>query len=150
MTDDTMPARIDDSIAPGIDAESDDEALARAARARYRADGIGRLEPDDGIRSALGFDEHLLAVRQTVAVERLSDGGRSPLFGRLAITSERLFVLDDQPLTLALLDELDEVTLVRNRLLVMLTSGDGFTITAPNPMLLRVELAAARAGRLAT
>jgi hypothetical protein len=148
MTDETVPAPFLDGLVPRIDAESDDEVLARAARARYRADGIGSMEPDDGMRSALGLDEHLLAVRQTASVKRLSDGGKSPLSGRLAVTSQRLLVLDAQPLTLALLDDLDEVTLVSDRLLVMLTSGDGFTITAPNPMLLRVELAAARAGRL--
>jgi hypothetical protein len=148
MTDETVPTPFQDGLVPGMSADLDDEALARAARARYRKDGIGSIDGDEGMRSALAGDEELLAIRQTASVERLSDAGRSPVSGRLAITTERLFMLDAQPPTLASLDELDEVTLVRDRLLVMLTSGAGFTITAPQPMLLRVELAAARARRL--
>ena len=148
MTDDTVSATFLDGLAPGIDAEPDDEALARTARVRYRADGIGSMEPDDCMRLALGLDERLVAVRKKASIERLSQRGRSPLSGRLAITSERVLVFEAQPVTLAMLDELDEVALVSDRLLVMLVSGDGFTITAPNPMLLRVELAAARSGRL--
>jgi hypothetical protein len=150
MTDDTVPASILDGLVPGVDAEPDDESLAKAARERYRREGISSITPDAGMRSALGLEEQLLAVRQAVLIERLSDRQASPLSGRLAITSERLFLLDLEPLTLAFLEELDEVTLVRDRLLVMLASGDGFTITAAQPMLLRVELAAARASRLAS
>jgi hypothetical protein len=67
------------------------------------------------------------------------------LSGPLAITNSRLLVIDGQPVTLASFDELDDVTLVTDRLLVMLTSGVGLTIDAVNPRLLRVELAAARA-----
>jgi hypothetical protein len=148
MTDETVQIPISDRLPSGMAADVDDEALANAARARYRTDGIGSIEPDDGMRSALGSDEELLAVRQTASVERLSDEGRSPLTGRLAITTQRLLMLDAQPETLASLDDLDEVTLVSDRLLVMLTSGAGFTITVSQPMLLRVELAAARARRL--
>jgi hypothetical protein len=148
MTEETVPALFLDGLVPGIDADLDDEALAKAARARYRRDGIGSIDGDEGMRSALASGEELLATRQTASVERLSDKGKSPVIGRLAITTERLLMLDAQPPTLASLDELDEVTLVRDRLLVMLTSGAGFTITAPQPMLLRVELAAARARRL--
>ena len=130
-----------------IDADTEDNALATAARARYRQDGIVGIEPDSGMRSALGGDEQLLAVRQSASVEHLSDGAR-PISGRLAITTERIFMLDGQTNTLATLDELDDVTLVSDRLLVMLTSGAGFRINAPQPKLLRVELAAARANRL--
>ena len=148
MADDTVPASSFEGLAAGIDVEFDDEALARAARTRYRTDRIGSIEPDIGIRSALGPDEQLLAVRQSATVERLSGRGQSPLSGRLAITSKRLLMIDAEPLTLAALDDLDEVTLVRDRLLVMLTNGEGFTIIAPQPMLLRVELAAVRASRL--
>jgi hypothetical protein len=148
MTEETMPALFPDGLVPGMDADLDDEALAKAARARYRTDGIRSIDSDEGMRSALAGGEELLAIRHTASVERLSAEGRSPVIGRLAITTERLMMLDAQPSTLASLDELDEVTLVSDRLLVMLTSGAGFTITAPWPMLLRVELAAARARRL--
>ena len=134
-------------VAPGIDADVEDEALATAARARYRRDGIIRIEPDGGMRSALGSDEELLAVRQTASIQRLTDRGQAPMSGRLAITTQRLMLVDEQPLTLAALDELDDVTLVRDRLLVTLTSGTGFTINVVHPRLLRVELAEARASR---
>ena len=150
MSDDTVPTSILDGLVPGVDAEPDDESLARAARERYRRDGIPSITPDIAMRSALFLEEQLLAVRQTALIGRLSDRQGSPLSGRLAITSQRLLLLDAEPLTLAYLEDLDEVTLVRDRLLVMLRSGDGFVITAAQPMLLRVELAAARASRLAS
>ncbi len=130
-----------------IDADVEDDALATAARARYRQDGIVGIEPDHRDALSTRGDEQLLAVRQSASVERLSDGAR-PISGRLAITTERIFMLDGQTDTLATLDELDDVTLVSDRLLVMLTSGAGFRINAPQPKLLRVELAAARANRL--
>jgi hypothetical protein len=112
---------------------------------RFRTDGMATIEPDHQMRSALRPDEQLLAVRQAAGVERLVDGVRSMLSGPLAITNNRLLLVDGQPVTLASFDELDDVTLVTDRLLVMLTSGVGFTIDAVNPRLLRVELAAARA-----
>ncbi len=135
-----------DHVGAGIDPDMEDDALARAARARFRSDGIGSIEPDQGMRSALGGDEELLAVRQNASVERLA-AGAPPESGRLAITTERIFLLDGHAVTLATLEELDDVTLVTDRLLVMLTGGAGFTIKAPQPKLLRVELAAARASR---
>ena len=103
------------------------------------------IEPDDDMRPAMEPDEELLAVRHTAGIERLMDGVRSVLSGPLAITNSRLFVVDGQAVTLASFDELEDVTLVTNRLLVMLTSGVGLTIDAAHPQLLRVELAAARA-----
>lgn len=134
-------------VLQGTDIEDEDEALAAAARARYRKDGIIRIEPDGGLRSALGTDEGLLAVRQTASIERLADGGGASMSGRLAITTQRLMLVHSQPLTLASLDELDDITVVRDRLLVTLTSGTGFFISVPRPRLLRVELAEARASR---
>ena len=111
-----------DHVGAGIDADMEDDALARAARARFRSDGIGSIEPDQGMRSALGGDEELLAVRQNASVERLAAGAR-PESGRLAITTERIFLLDGHAVTLATLEELDDVTLVTDRLLVMLTAA---------------------------
>jgi hypothetical protein len=128
-----------------IDTDVEDETLAAAARARFRTDGMLSIEPDDEMRSALRSDEHVLAVRQTADVERLIDGVRSLVSGPLAITNRRLMVLDGQPVTLAGLDELDDVTVATDQLLVMLTSGVGLRIDAAHPRLLRVELAEARA-----
>jgi hypothetical protein len=134
-----------DLIDPTVDGHIDDESLAAAARAPFRTHGMVGIEPDHQMRSALRPDEQLLAVRQAAGVERLIDGVRSMLSGPLAITNNRLLVVDGQPVTLASFDELDEVTLVTDRLLVMLTTGVGLMIDAVNPRLLRVELAAARA-----
>jgi hypothetical protein len=143
-----------DLVGLPVDSEVEDESLAATARARFRKDGMVGIEPDHQMRSALRPDEQLLAVRQAAGVELLIDGVRSMLSGPLAITNDRLLVIDGQAVTLASFDELDDVTLVTDRLLVMLTTGVGLTIDAVNPRLLRVELAAARArwsdGQLAT
>lgn len=127
--------------------EDEDEALAGAERVRYRTDGIVRIEPDHGIRSALGHDEGLLALRETASIVRRPHGESSPLSGRLAITTERLIMVDELSTTLASLEDLDDVTLVADRLLVLLTSETGFTIQTTHPRLLRVQLAEARASR---
>lgn len=148
MTDETGPPSATDHGTPHIDAYVEDEALAAAARARYRTDGIIRIEPDGGMRSALGSDEHLVAIRPVASVEHSTAGGDARLSGVLAITTHRLMLVDSKPVTLASLDELDDVTLASDRLLVTLRTGLGFTIDAAHPRLLRVELAEARASRL--
>jgi hypothetical protein len=149
MTEKTAPVPFPDGPSPRMVTDVEDEVLARAARARYRSDGIVGIDADDGIRSVLDDGEQLLAVPQSATVEWLSDDGRSLARGRLAVTTRRLLIISDAAaVALASLDELDEVTLVSDRLLVMLNGGAGFTIIAPRPMLLRVELAAARASRL--
>jgi hypothetical protein len=132
-------------VGPTLDPDLEDEALASAARDRYRTDGIDSIEPDAGMSLALRSDEQLLAVRQTASVERPLDGGQALVSGYLAITSRRVMLIDEQPVTLASFEELDDVTLVSDRLLVTLTSGTGFAISATNPTLLRVQLAEARA-----
>jgi hypothetical protein len=130
-----------------VGSDLEDEALASAARVRYRADGIVGIEPDLAIRAVLDPDEQLLAVREVATVGSVSTPRERALFGRLAITTKRLLVLDGQSVTLARLEELDDVTIATNRLLVMLTTGVSFIIDTAQPRLLRVELAAARASR---
>ena len=148
MIEETGRAPSAASVVGGRDAEDEDEALAEAARVRYRTDGIARIEPDNGMRSTLGREEHLLALRDTASIVRRPHGDSLPLSGRLAITTERLLMVDSSPTTIASLEELDDVTLVADRLLVSLTSETGFTIETSHPRLLRVQLAAARAERL--
>jgi len=137
-----------DSVEASTDAELEDEALAAAARARYRTDGIPSIEPDGSIRSALGADEKVLAFRQGAAIERLGEPGTTAVSGPLAVTSERLLFIDGHPMTLAVLEELEDVTVATDRLMVMLRSGSAFSINADQPRLLRVQLAEARARRL--
>jgi hypothetical protein len=105
------------------------------------------IEPDPAWRSALGRDERLLALREVASIDLLPAGGRSSVWGRLAITTERLIMIAGLPVTLATLEEFDDVTLVTDRLLVLLKSGVSFTIQASQPRLLRVQLAEARASR---
>jgi len=148
MIDETGLMPIPGTAGPGLATDIEDEALATAARARYRTFGMVRIEPDGGMSAALWADEHLLAVRQAASVERPSRDARSAQSGRLAITTRRVLLVDAEPVTLASLEELDDVALVSDRLLVTLTSGTGFTIKVPHPRLLRVVLAEARASRL--
>ena len=131
-----------------LDPAVEDEALAAAARVRYRTDGLASIEPDGVLGSALDDDEQLLAVRETASIDHRPPDGSPPATGRLALTSKRLMVVDQRPVTLASLEELDDVMLVADRLVVMLTSGSVFTVTAVQPRLLRVQLAEARARRL--
>jgi hypothetical protein len=131
-----------------LDLDLEDEALAAAARARYRTDGLPGIEPDGDMRSALDDDEQLLAVRETVTIDQRPMDGSPPASGRLAITTKRLMVVDERPLTLASFEELDDVMVVGDQLVVTLRSGSGFTVTAIQPRLLRVQLAEARARRL--
>jgi hypothetical protein len=141
----TLPG---DPIGPTPDPDLEDEALAAEARARYRTDGISTIEPDGSIRSALWAGEKVLAFRPGASIEHLSQRTAVPVMGPLAVTTERLLFIDGAPMTLAALEELDDVTVSTDRLMVMLTSGSGFAISAPQPRLLRVQLAEARASRL--
>jgi hypothetical protein len=147
MVDGTGRTPFLDPTAADVEADLEDEALAAAARALYRTQGIVSIEPDPHVRSALGSDEQLLAMRQVASVENVLERGGPRRSGRLAITTRRLMMVDGQPETLAGLDELDDVSVVMDRLLVTLTSGAGFRIDAEQPRLLRVQLAAARARR---
>jgi hypothetical protein len=131
----------------GHDAAAEDEALAAAARSHYRSNGFGVLEIDQGMRSALGDDERLLAIRMTASIDHRPRSGRSPRSGQLVITTERLMMVEDVPVTLAGFDEIDDVTLATDRLFVALSSGAGFSIQSCHPRLLRVQLAEARARR---
>ena len=133
---------------PRLDQDFEDEALAAAARVRYRTDGLASIEPDGDMRSALDADEQLLAVRETVSIDHRPIDGSPLTSGRLAITTKRLMVVDERALTLASFEELDDVMVVRDRLVVTLRDGSGFTVTAVQPRLLRVQLAEARARRL--
>jgi hypothetical protein len=139
-------ARVPTGAAAGrADAVAEDEALAAAARARYLRNGIASIEPDRRTRSALGHQEQLLAVRRPATIHRLAAGSGLPISGQLVITTERLILIKRQSVTLAYLDELEDVTLVLGRLEVILTKSAGFAINAYQPRLLRVQLAAGRA-----
>ena len=60
------------------------------------------------------------------------------------MTSRRLILLGRMPLVIAY-EEIKEVGLAGERLLFVLRDGKGVWLEAPQPRLLRVEIAAARA-----
>jgi hypothetical protein len=132
----------------GLDAVAEDEGLAAAARSHYRSNEFAILETDQALRSAMGGDERLLAMRTTASIDHGPRSGLSPWSGQLAITTERLVAVEDVPVTLAAFDEIDDVTLATDRVFVALSSGAGFSIQTCHPRLLRVQLAEARVRRI--
>ena len=131
-----------------LDPDAEDEAWAAAARAEYRRTGLKAIESDAAGAWSLREDERLLAIRTVALIDPRPRTGMAPRTGRLAITTERLLMDDDPALTLASFEDLDDTNLAADQILVALTGGTGFAITACHPRLLRVQLAEARASRV--
>lgn len=137
---------------PGIrDAEEillrarEDEREAVEARARYRADGLPRLDVDGPVAERLRPDETVVDVRPSAVVSRHVFGdGTEQLPGRLYLTNQRLLLVGRAPLEVEL-GEIDELALAGERLLVTLRGATGLAIDASRPRLLRVQIAAALA-----
>ncbi|MGZ6299308.1 MAG: hypothetical protein ACXWMN_02295 [Candidatus Limnocylindria bacterium] len=123
-----------------------DDASADEARQRYREVGIAPLEPDERLAALLGPDEHSLAVRRSVALDRRQPPP-SPepagLAGDLYLTSRRLVLLGHHNLEIDL-EEIEEAALSGETLLLALRDGTGVTLQVTQPRLLRVQIAAAR------
>jgi hypothetical protein len=143
------------AVAPGLrDAAeilaraSADEAAADAARERYRTQAMPALATDARIAPLLTGDEHVLAVRRSVALDRrqpvLGSDLPSGVAGDLYLTSRRLVLTGRVTLSFAL-EEIEQTMLSGERLLLVLRGGQGLSIDAAQPRLLRVEIAAARA-----
>jgi hypothetical protein len=128
-----------------------DEAAAGAARERYRTRPMAAVEPDERIGPLLLPGECVVAVRRSALVERRqpAPGIRAPtgLGGALYVTSRRLVLVGRPSLSFGL-GSIQEVMLSGDRLLLVLRDGQGLTIEVQEPRLLRVELAAARAGQV--
>ena len=125
-----------------------DEAAADRARDEYLTRAMPALAPDDRIAPLLGADEHLLAVRRSVVLERRRPPPRpsSPdsLAGDLYVTSRRLVLLGR--LTLAIdLDEIEDAVVSGERILLVMGDGRGAALDVARPRQLRVEIATARA-----
>ena len=125
-----------------------DEAEADRAREGYRTSPILPITPDSQIAAVLDPGELLVAVRPSAVLERRGpqpDGGApTGLAGALYVTSRRLILRGRMPLAIAY-DEIEEIGLSGERLLLVLRDGKGVWLKAPQPRLLRVEIAAARA-----
>jgi hypothetical protein len=127
------------------DAVQVDEALAADARARLREAGIVPVEPDDRIGVMLAGDERVVAVRRAVNVERRKDY-RDPdraLHADLYVTTRRLVCLGQVSIDLPLC-HIREAVVASGALRLLVGDGLGLEIRIADPMLLRVEIAAAR------
>lgn len=137
---------------PGIrDAEEillrarEDEREALEARARYRVDGLPRLDVDGPVAERLRPDETVVDVRPSTIVSRhLRGDGTEQLPGRLYLTNQRLMLVGHAPFEIEL-GEIDELALAGERLLVTLRDATGLSIDVSRPRLLRVQIAAALA-----
>jgi hypothetical protein len=152
---DTAPAGRDETGAPAlrdaaeiVERAAADEAAADEARERYRTGAMPALEADARIAPLLSGNERVLAVRRSVALDRrqpvLGSDLPSGVAGDLYLTSRRLVLAGRVTLSFALA-EIEQTMLSGERLLLVLRGGQGLSIDAAQPRLLRVEIAAARA-----
>jgi hypothetical protein len=123
-----------------------DEAEADAARRRLRKQGIIPIEPDCRVADLLEPEELLVAVRQAVELERRQPSSleRRGLPGDLYVTTRRLVHIGSEIIHYDLA-QIREAVVAGEELMLMLDDGLGVAISVPDPNLLRVEIAAARA-----
>jgi hypothetical protein len=129
-----------------------DEAAASVARRQYRAVGMAPVDADARIAGMLRAGERIFATRSpTFISRRLSpDGPIAPraLEGDLYLTSERLIVAG--PTTVEEdLEAIEEAVISGDQLLLVVHDGVGLLLEVDQPRLMRVQIAAARAGALA-
>jgi hypothetical protein len=128
------------------DLVAEDEALAAAARAEFRDRRCDGVQMDDTLRGVLDEGEGLVATGDgSVTYSSVEDGRIAQ--GRLAVTTARLIAVGPPAVTIAPLDDMDDVIVATGQLHVTVIGGSGFTIETPYPRLLRVQLAEARARR---
>jgi hypothetical protein len=126
-----------------------DEAAADQARDRYRVGPMIPMRPDPPVAALLEPDEVVVATRTSAILQGL--GPRPDLdapggvAGDLVVTSRRLLLLGRERLSIGLTD-VEEAVLSGERLLLVLRDGQGVSLQVSKPRLLRVEIAAARAG----
>ena len=120
-----------------------DETAAEEFRERHRREPTSPLEPDAAIAHHLRPHESLLAVHPHALITIEGGYGTGATTGgRLYVTSERMVHLGSTVHTVDLRD-LEELALSGERLLLMLTAGEGVVIEVPRPRLLRAQAAAA-------
>ena len=120
-----------------------DEIAARAARDRLRDGPMVPIEADATISPLLHPGEVVLSQRSAVLLNPPSgDPSIAGYGGALYLTSERL-IHSGRLLVSIGLDQVREVSLAGERLLLTLDGGDGMSLEAEQPRLLRVEISAA-------
>ena len=138
-------AAIRDAEAVVERAVADDNA-AIDLRQRLKAEPLPTIEPGDDVAAMLVPDEQVVTVRDAVVVERDSAG---PPPGdrliRLVVTTARLILIGRTTRSIPF-DQIDEVSVAGELVLVSLIDGEGLSLDAGGPRLLRLQIAAARAG----
>jgi hypothetical protein len=121
-----------------------DEAAAAAARAHYETDGLPTLGVEDDLAQELRGDEVLHARRSSAMLNRLDGAGTLPGYaGTLYLTSRRLIHIGQVTFAVPL-TQIQEVSIVGERLLLTLSSGEGVSLDVAEPRLLRVMIGMAR------
>lgn len=123
--------------------EADEEAAA-AARAQYESEGLPRLTVEESLAQELRGNEVLHARRSSAMLNRDEGAGTLPGYaGTLYLTSRRLIHIGHVTFTVPL-TQIDEVSIVGERLLLTLSSGEGVSLDVAEPRLLRVMIGIAR------
>jgi hypothetical protein len=123
--------------------EADEEAAA-AARAQYETEGLPTLPTEESLAPELRGDEVLHARRSSAMLNRLDGAGTLPGYaGTLYLTSRRLIHIGHVTFTVPL-TQIEEVSIVGERLLLTLSSGEGVSLDVAEPRLLRVMIGMAR------
>jgi hypothetical protein len=121
-----------------------DEAAAAAARAHYETEGLPTLGVEDDLARELRGDEVLHARRSSAMLNRLDGAGTLPGYaGTLYLTSLRLIHIGQVTFAVPL-TQIEEVSIVGERLLLTLSSGEGVSLDVAEPRLLRVMIGVAR------
>ena len=121
-----------------------DEAAAAAARAHYETEGLPTLGVEDDLAQELRGDEAVHARRSSAMLNRLDGAGTLPGYaGTLYLTSRRLIHIGQVTFAVPL-TQIEEVSIVGERLLLTLSSGEGVSLDVAEPRLLRVMIGMAR------
>ena len=121
-----------------------DEAAAAAARAHYETEGLPTLGVEDDLVQELRGDEAVHARRSSAMLNRLDGAGTLPGYaGTLYLTSRRLIHIGQVTFAVPL-TQIEEVSIVGERLLLTLSSGEGVSLDVAEPRLLRVMIGMAR------
>lgn len=121
-----------------------DEAAAAAARAHYETESLPTLGVEDDVAQELRGDEALHARRSSAMLNRLDGAGTLPGYaGTLYLTSRRLIHIGQVTFAVPL-TQIEEVSIVGERLLLTLSSGEGVSLDVAEPRLLRVMIGVAR------
>lgn len=125
-----------------------DQAAADAARRRFGRERLPTIPPDERIAPLLEPGEAVVAVCHTAQLDRREPAPHTRLTpgvaGQLYVTTRRLVLVGRLTLSFTL-DAIDEAVVSGERLLLVLRDGQGVAIEVPQPRLMWVEIAAARA-----